>query len=286
MRRLVGERPEVSRPKLPTRAAATCRRRSKGDSRLGKWRKLRALVWREALLLLLCLSLTVSAALWLAALGQLRRVRRLLKNGPVQSGRVVELLEETAQKFGLRRVPRLFLTDAPVTPMLWADRGRPVIVLPQQLVGLVDDDQLRWILGHELAHCVRRDHLANLLAFGVVSLFWWNPAAWLAWGELTSAAEAACDALALQRLAGLRKSYAETLLAVIDFMSRANSADLAIGVGFGRSRSLKTRFAMLAHRGVRPGISWVGWGVIALGAAALTLLPAHAEDPPKAAAGR
>jgi len=238
--------------------------------------------WREALLFLAGISLTVSAALWLAALGQLRRVRRLLKNGPVHSGRVVELLEETARKFGLRQVPRLFLADAPVTPMLWADRGRPVIVLPQQLVGLVDNDQLRWILGHELAHCVRRDHLANLLAFCVISLFWWNPVAWLAWGELTSAAEAACDALALQRLAGSRKSYAETLLAVIDFMSRANSPDLAIGVGFGRSRSLKTRFAMLAHRGVRPGVSWVGWGVIALGAAALTLLPAHAEDPPKA----
>ena len=57
---------------------------------------------------------------------------------------------------------------------------------------------------------VRRD-LGNLLAFVVVSLFWWNPVAWLAWSELTSAAERACDALALERLAGSRKSYAATL---------------------------------------------------------------------------
>ena len=206
-----------------------------------------------------------------------------MKSSSVQSGRAVELLDETARKLGLRRVPRLVVADAPITPMLWADRGRPVIVLPQQLVGLVDDDRLRWILGHELAHCARRDHLANLLAFAVVSLFWWNPVAWLAWGELTSAAEAACDALALERLAGSRKAYAETLLAVIDFASRANSHDLAIGVGFGRSRSLKTRFAMLAQHGVYSGVSRVGWAVVALAAVALTLLPAQAEDRPKPA---
>ncbi len=111
------------------------------------------------------MSLLVSLALWLAALRQIRQVRRLLGGSAVESGRAAEILAEVRGRFDLAGGARLILVDAPITPMLWAAPGNSAIVLPRQLADSLSDDRLRCIIAHELGHFVRRDHWANSLAF-------------------------------------------------------------------------------------------------------------------------
>ena len=134
--------------------------------------------WRSVVIALLGISLLVSFALWLAAIRQFRQIRRLLRGNSAASGRGVELLREVSRIFNLRSAANLSIVDGPVTPMLWAVPGNSAIVLPRQLADLLGDDQLRFIIAHELGHFVRHDHWANLFGVLVTTLFWWNPIAW------------------------------------------------------------------------------------------------------------
>ncbi len=243
-------------------------------------------VWtlRELSLGLLTLSLLGTAILWLMALGQHRRVARLLGRGAAPSGREVELLRSVSLRFKLRSAVDLRMVNAPITPLLWARPGGAAILLPRKLVDSLDDEQVRNILAHELAHFVRRDHWFNAFALTVTTLFWWNPAAWVARRRLSAAAEACCDALALERAGGSRKSYAQTLLAVVDFVGSARQVRPALCVSFGESHSLRKRFEVLADSSVTSSLSRAGWLLLSLGVMASVLMPARAqEEPPKSA---
>lgn len=168
------------------------------------------------------------------------------------------------------------IVEAPITPMLWAVPGRPVIVLPQELMESLDDDGLRNIIAHELAHYIRRDHWVNLFTFAAASLLWWHPLVWLARRQIAATAEASCDALALDRLPGSRKSYARTLLNVVDSL-KETTPRAAMAITFGQSPSLKRRFQMIADANVKPRMTWGSWALLALGLAPLALVPARAE---------
>jgi beta-lactamase regulating signal transducer with metallopeptidase domain len=164
----------------------------------------------------------------------------------------------------------LKIVAAPCTPMLWAGCSPPAIVLPKQLVATLSDDALRGVLIHELAHLVRRDHSTNLLAFIATCLVWWHPLAWFARRQLADAAEACCDALAIERLPHLRRTYAETLLMVVDSRARTPGQQSALGVTFGQSHSLRRRFELIADRRVSPSLGGLGRSLLVV--AALVLL--------------
>jgi TonB family protein len=89
---------------------------------------------------------------------------------------------------------------------------RPTVLLP---AGAEEwsAERLRVVLLHELAHVRRGDVATHLLARTALSLYWWNPLAWIAWREFVREREHATDDLVLS--AGERASdYAGHLLAV------------------------------------------------------------------------
>jgi beta-lactamase regulating signal transducer with metallopeptidase domain len=249
--------------------------------RVAPLRARRGFSLREACVGLLGVSLFVSMVVCSAALRQLRRVRRLLRGTVPESDRTADLVQEVSRQFGLRSAPNLLIVDASITPMLWVEPGNSAIVLPRQLADSLDDDQLRNIVSHEIAHYVRRDHWANLFAFLVTSLFWWNPISWFARRATTNAAEASCDALALERMASSRRSYAATLLAVVDFVTSKKTLRPTLTVTFGESRSIKRRFELIANSDVKANVSRVGWLLLAFGSASLLLIPARAQEEPQ-----
>ena len=67
----------------------------------------------------------------------------------------------------------------------------PRIYLP---VGL-PQEQRAYVLAHELVHLKRRDYLVKTLAWLAVSLHWFNPLVWLAYGLMApvSAVRATAD---------------------------------------------------------------------------------------------
>lgn len=245
-------------------------------------RDARRWTWRTTRSALLGTSLVVTGALWIVAARQFFQMKRLLGRSPVATGRATELLQEVCERFMMPSAVKLRMIDASFTPLLWAAPGDATIVLPRHLANSLSDDQLRSIFAHELAHFVRRDGWVNLFALSVTSLFWWNPLVWFAQRQLSAAAEACCDALALERVAGSRRLYAETLLTVVDSLTSPAPTTAprrsTLGIAFGESHSLKQRFELIADARVKARMTVGGWGLLAIGFVGLTFLQVRAQE--------
>lgn len=234
-----------------------------------------------AMITVVCLSLFVTVVLWSLAVLQLHRLRRVLVNFRDAPVREMKALNSVCQTFKITKIPVLTVVDAACSPMVWVDFRRSTIILPRVFAESASDEQLRQVLAHEMAHLVRYDHISNLLAFFVTSLFWWNPIAWLARRELLMASETCCDALAMERSPGSRQSYAETLLAAVDYAAQHQAVTSGLVAQFGESQSLKRRIEMIASSQVKATLSGpTRLIVLSFGLLALILIPVQAQENP------
>ena len=109
-----------------------------------------------------------------------RAVRMLLLGSSVRVternfARIDRLYKEAARILDVPELPELYVKADPVLNAMTVGLEKPVIVLNSQLVDLLDDDELRFVLGHELGHvlsghAVYRTILAILMALSA-SLF-------------------------------------------------------------------------------------------------------------------
>ena len=99
---------------------------------------------------------------------------------------------------------------------------RPVLLLPQGIIGRLSPDQLHAIILHERCHIRRRDNLAAFLHLIVESVFWFHPLVWWIERRLVEERERACDEEVV-RLTSDPESYAESILNVCCFYTASPS---------------------------------------------------------------
>ncbi len=106
---------------------------------------------------------------------------------------------------------------------------RPTICLPRDFRHTVTDQELRWVVRHELAHIRRRDTAVMFMASIANACHWFNPLMWFAKRRLWTSIESAADRLALTSLASEEAaSYGQLLLAWLKSKSlRSDSRHLA-----------------------------------------------------------
>ncbi len=86
---------------------------------------------------------------------------------------------------------------------------RPKIYVPSG----IGEEQLNYIIMHEKAHLKRKDHFWKPLAFVILSVYWFNPAIWVAYILLCRDIESACDEKVIKNMDNAeKKSYSETLV--------------------------------------------------------------------------
>ena len=143
--------------------------------------------------------------------GYVRFLRRVRKAPPCEDRRLVALWRSCHELAGVRRPVAMVHCDALRQPALMGF-WRPKLLLPGDIAGL-DDEQLRMIMLHELAHVRRRDVAINWLMVLVRAMHWWNPVYWLAAARFTNLREQACDAFVMRRVVGEpARAYSELLL--------------------------------------------------------------------------
>jgi Zn-dependent protease with chaperone function len=86
-----------------------------------------------------------------------RRVRLLLLGNAVQVSpqqfpRLDGLLADACRILDQERSPELFVQQTPIANAMTIGMDRPVIVLTTGLVELLDEEELRFVIGHELGH--------------------------------------------------------------------------------------------------------------------------------------
>jgi len=123
---------------------------------------------------------------------------------------------------------------------------RPDIVLPADFFQRFSPTQQQLILQHELTHWQRGDLFCNLLALGLLMLFWFNPLCWMAYRAYRQDQELACDALVLANASKADKiAYGKALL--------SNSEPTPVNwqgltTHYGDVKQMKQRLIHLQHQ--------------------------------------
>lgn len=104
----------------------------------------------------------------------------------IETVRLLEIYREVCREMRIKHPPGLALNEKVTAPML-VGAVRPVIVLPEMDV---KDNDLRYILRHELTHHKRLDIVYKWLVQIAVCLHWYNPLVY--WVSRESTATANC----------------------------------------------------------------------------------------------
>lgn len=186
-------------------------------------------------------------AVWLAA--RACRVYGILRGARPAKDDLEQQLHLVAKQMGLRRVPRLLLTESVSSPAVcgWL---RPAILIAPSLVERLSDEQLRNVWLHELAHVKRGDLWLNQAQVILQIVYWWHPFVWIANERIRRLREAATDETVVVVLEGEAEGYAETLITVGRSALRRSVLSLELLGILESSGRLRTRVEYLLEGGV------------------------------------
>ncbi len=153
-------------------------------------------------------------AAWMAYVKLLyyRRMRAL--RVPAPDG-ALALYTECRAARGVKKEIPLWVVDAAMSPGV-ALFKKTALLIPVSL--LTSREKLRFALLHELTHISRRDHLVVSMMNVLRAAYWFNPAVHIAFSELLSDMETACDADVLALIGPHeKKGYLSTIISLFSF---------------------------------------------------------------------
>jgi TonB family protein len=229
--------------------------------------------WRLSLMLLWAAGFTAAFAQMLIGWAVMRRAKSTAK--PFRDPHLPALLAA----LGIHREVDVLETRAGRMPVSFG-LFRPAVLMPADAVDWTAERR-RVVLLHELAHVRRGDHATHLLARAALSLYWWNPLAWMAWREFLKARERAADDMVLAAGAAA-PDYAGHLLEIARTMQAAPAIGWA-AVAMARPSQLEGRLlAILDSRRSRKSrtraSAWIA-GLVAA-AVAVPLAALQAQNAP------
>ena len=115
----------------------------------------------------------------------------------------------------------------------------PTIVIPKILVKQFDEEQLKPIILHELAHIQRKDLWVGMFQELISILFWWSPVLRIMNRKIHITRELACDMRAAKQLSS-GKTYAQSLIDCARIMLDQHANVMAMGL-FSKKRELTYR---------------------------------------------
>ncbi|TVZ37313.1 BlaR1 peptidase M56 [Alteromonadaceae bacterium 2753L.S.0a.02] len=121
-------------------------------------------------------------------------------------------IEKLAQTLAIAK-PVLARISARVSVPCVIGHIKPVVLIPERLIGRLDMAQLEAILLHELAHVKRNDYLLGLIECLVKTLYFYNPFTHLLLKRIDAERENICDDIAVATL-GDAMLYARSLEAI------------------------------------------------------------------------
>jgi len=200
------------------------------------------------------------ALLWLTgsltvlglAIGRGARLARSLRRSDRRSAALEETLALHATRMGISRSPRLRLVAARISPLVMPRLGRVEILVPFELIALLEPRELDAILVHELAHVRRHDAWVRLIELAATVVFWWHPLVYVARSALRRAEEACCDDRVLRALPGHAVDYARSLVKTLEFLSPAHERQPVWATGASPAPSIERRLTMILEHQTSP----------------------------------
>jgi beta-lactamase regulating signal transducer with metallopeptidase domain len=173
--------------------------------------------WLSVALAVYCAGAIAVAVPFVAALGELRGIRRRAHRVDHTRDAWSEPVARARHRMACSRPLRVYVSSEVRVPATWGF-VRPVIVLPVE-ASAWPPTQLELALAHEMGHVRSHDWIFGLLARAMCVVFWFNPAMWWLERRVSAERELACDERVLAAGAP-RSEYAELLVRGAEALDR------------------------------------------------------------------
>ncbi len=158
---------------------------------------------------------------------------------------LIDLVLREGDSLGVGRRPALREVQSLAAPAVFG-LFRQTICLPPRLAETLSEQELRWVIRHELAHIRRRDIPVAIIGSIAGAFHWFNPIVWILVSRLRAAMEAAADRLALQNIAQNEVSaYGDLLLRLAQDSVAAKKVPTLGLLSFSSGKHLKKRVESL-----------------------------------------
>jgi len=159
--------------------------------------------------------------------------------------RLIDLLLRECDSLAIGRRPAMREVPSLLAPAVFG-LFRHTICLPPSLTEKLSEQELRWVIRHELAHIRRYDIPVMIIASIAGAFHWFNPIVWLIVNRLRAAMEAAADRLAVQNLSDSdAAAYGELLLRFAETSVGGKRSPTLGLISFASGKDLKQRIELL-----------------------------------------
>ena len=170
---------------------------------------------------------TIIMILWLVITNIVLNLK--LNKNCYKDERLENILEKCKNKINVKRNFNIVINDIISTPALFGI-FKVKILIPKEILKL-SDENLEYILLHELSHYKRKDVCINYLILFIQSIHWFNPIIWLCFKLFRNDLELATDEYALKYLDENKyKSYANALVETLSISINSKFAPSLIGM--------------------------------------------------------
>ena len=195
----------------------------------------------------------------------------------VEEPRTKLLLSRCQQELGMQEqvcLMRCCLLDTPMLMGLW----RPCILLPEVEL---EEQQLRYVLLHELSHRRRRDLWLKFLLLVAKAVHWFNPLVWWMARRASADIEVACDADVL-RLHDTKEERREYGALILYFIQLSRERAIPLTTNFSEKGQIMRRFQEMMNTS-KKRVGLLLFALIcaaAVGSTAFVNLHVRAEEEP------
>jgi bla regulator protein BlaR1 len=170
------------------------------------------------------------------------------RKSPIVNQGVLDQLEACKRQMNIRTEVSLVMTDKVKSPALFG-YIHPQLLLPEEVLERLDQDKLRYVFLHELAHLKRHDIAISWLVTVLQAIHWFNPFVWCAFYQMRIDQEIACDAYVLSQLERDKSThYAHTLVGLLECFHENRQLPSLAGILESKSRIRRRILTIVQNR--------------------------------------
>ena len=141
-------------------------------------------------------------------------MKKKIKKEEVQDEKILNILDNCKKQIGVEKDIKLIKQNYKKVPCIYGLFSTKILVTDQVLKK--DEESLRYIFLHELAHYKRHDLILNKLLILITAVHWFNPILWFCFKQVRQDMELKADEMVLNKIQkSEEKDYAKTLVRLL-----------------------------------------------------------------------
>lgn len=154
------------------------------------------------------------------------------------------VLQRCQQILGVKNKVVIVSTNEVSTPSVFGLFSYKIL-LPEYILLKFDDENLEYILLHELSHIKRKDLIINWIIIIFQLIYWFNPIIWIGFSKMKNDMEIACDAYVLKHIDKKKHlSYGRVLINLIEYFSNRKRGFIVTNI-IGNKTEITRRIVMI-----------------------------------------